>query len=101
MKKSQLAAAISAVSSYVDKEFAGFSIMDGRDHGRSAHTWSVKPPGAEALTLLTVSFEFLSDTPPAQIQGTLEQWDVADTMRGAESKYRVLVTRGGVTTIPQ
>jgi hypothetical protein len=101
MDKSQLAAAIKAVSSYVHKEFAGSSIMDSRDHDRSAHTWSVKPAGTEALILLTVSFEFLSDTPPALIQETFEQWDVADTMRGAEAKYRVLVTRGGVSTIPR
>jgi len=101
MDKSQMTAAIKAVSSYVEKEFAGSSIMDGRDHERSAHTWSVKPVGSEALMLLTVSFEFLSDIPAPRIQETLEQWNVADMMRGAEAKYRILVTRGGVTTIPQ
>ena len=96
-----MTAAVKAVSAYVEKEFARSSIMDGRDHDRSAHTWSVKPVGSEVSMLLTVSFEFLSDTAPARIQETLEQWNVADMMRGAEAKYRILVTRGGVTTIPQ
>ena len=66
MDKNHLAAAIKAVSAYVEKEFAGASILDGRDHDRSAHTWSVKPVGGDVLMLLTVSFERFTNNAASQ-----------------------------------
>jgi hypothetical protein len=89
--------AIASVSAYVASQFPGATTSDTRDHDRSAHTWIISTGDGPPL-LLTVSFEFLSDTPPAEIRGKLTQWPVADTVRAAGSANRALVTRDGVTT---
>ncbi len=98
--QAQMRAAIDAVSAYVAREFPGASVMDNLDYDRSAHTWSIHEADGPVL-LLTVSFEFLSDTPPAEIGNRLSRWHVSDTLRGAEANWRVLVTTGGVTTTPR
>lgn len=98
--QAQMRAAIDAVSGYVAREFPGASVMDTRDHDRSAHTWSIREAAGPVL-LLTVSFEFLSDTPPPEIGSRLSEWQVADTLRGAGAGRRVLVTTGGLTTTPR
>lgn len=96
--QAQMRKAIEAVSTYVAREFRGASIMDARAHDRSAHTWSLRETADGPVLLLTVSFEFLSDTPQAKIGDILSRWHVADTLRGAEANFRVLVTTSGVTT---
>lgn len=92
--------AIAAVSAYVDWEFQGARISDHRDFDRSAHTWIISE-GDGPVLLLTVSSEFLSDTPTVAIRDMLSRWQLADTLRGAEAKFRVLVTTGGLTTTPR
>ena len=86
--------AIDAVTSYVEREFPGASIMDLRDFDRSAHTWSIQTNGA--VLLLTVSFEFLRDTPTDQIEPFLRRWDTPSLLRTEGATSRVLVTRDGV-----
>lgn len=88
--------AIGAVTSYVEREFSGASIMDARDHEKSAHTWSIRTNGP--ILLLTVSFEFLNDTPVGRIESQLETWEVALTLRRTGASQRVLITTTGVQT---
>jgi hypothetical protein len=97
VEQARLHDAILAVSAYVADQFPGATTSDIRDHDRSAHTWIISIGGA-LLLLLTVSFEFLSDMPPAEIRGKLTQWPVAEELRAVGSAKRVLVTRDGVTT---
>ena len=85
--QAQMHVAIDAVSGYVAREFHGASVMHDRDFDRSAHTWIIREADGPVL-LLTVSFEFLSDTLPAEIGNRLSQWHVADTLRGAEASRR-------------
>jgi hypothetical protein len=97
----QLRAAIAAVGDYLAHHFHPASVMDQRDFDRSAHTWSLRETPDGPVLLLTVSFEFLSDIPPANIAHILSQWQVADTLHGAEDRFRVLVTTNGVSTTPR
>lgn len=99
--EAQMRDAIEAVSAYVDREFSSASTAHDRDFERSAHTWSIREAADGPVFLLIVSFEFLSDTPPAEIGRRLGQWDVANTLRAVAAGHRVLVTTGGVTTIPR
>ena len=89
--------ACTAVQAYLMAEFPGADMWDQRDAERSAHTWGVEE--RHVPLLLTVSFEFLRDQPPAAIEPHLRDWHIAEVLRASGATRRVLVRNDGVQAV--